>query len=184
PRDGPAGSWTADVTSSAPSGRRPLSHRTLGMRWHRSARLGRSWALLAGRTRSSRHSLSASGVCGRLGRALRAALAAPLGPEQRGKHHVTIWTRLQDGQGLAAVPDRLIRDNVTAFGRDAFGVADRLPGVIARRLSGLLMPPLSDVAGVVQRQVGLHGSGSSSITVSCRKPGFGCPYSWVEIGRA
>src|SRR5690606_11465796 len=53
PRDGPAGSWTAAVTSSAPSGRRPLSHMALGMRWNRSARLGRSWALLAGRTRSS-----------------------------------------------------------------------------------------------------------------------------------
>src|SRR5690606_26346824 len=62
PRDGPAGSWTAAVTSSAPSGRRPLSHMALGMRWHRSARLGRSWALLAGRTRSSLSTFPGDGV--------------------------------------------------------------------------------------------------------------------------
>src|SRR5690606_19037174 len=40
PRDGPAGSWTADVTSSAPSGRRPMSHMAPYMGSCRSARLG------------------------------------------------------------------------------------------------------------------------------------------------
>src|SRR5690606_39402303 len=127
----------------------------------------------------SRSHLPASGVRGRLARVLRAALAAPPGAELWCPHHPAIWTRLQDGQGLSAVPDRLIRHDITAFGGDAFGVTDGLPGVIAGRGSRLLVPPLSNVAGVVQRQVGLHGSGSSSITVSCRKPGFGCPYSWV-----
>src|SRR5690606_9451579 len=185
PRDGPAGSWTTAVTSSAPSGRRPLSHMAPYMGSGRSARLGRSWALLAGRTRSSRSHLSTSGVRGRLGRVLRAALAAPRGPEQRGKHHSAIWTRLQDGQGLAAVPDRLIRHHVTAFGGVAFGVADRLPGVEPARLTGLLVIPLARKARVLMRKDALHGSGSSSVKV--RRVNSSSPFgnfSWVATIRA
>src|SRR5690606_2583414 len=128
---------------------------------------------------SSRSHLSASGVRGRLARVLRAAFAAPLGAELWCPHHPAIWTRLQDGQGFAAVADRFVRHDIAPLGGDAFGVTDGLLGVVDRGESGLLMPPFRDVAGIVQRQVGLHGSGSSSITVSCRKPGFGCPYSWV-----
>src|SRR5690606_10252821 len=125
------GRWPLRGVPACPSGASP--HRSCGI--------------------SSRHSLSASGVCGRLARVLRAALAAPRGPELRGKHHVAIWTRLQDGQGLAAVPDRLIRDNIASLGGDAFGVADFGTGVVR-----LTNPPLGRVTSVL---VGWHHSDPS-----------------------
>src|SRR5690606_1873294 len=73
---------------------------------------------------SSRSRLPTSGLRGRLARVLRAAFTAPLGAELWCPHHPAIWTRLQDGQGLAAAPDRFVRHDITAFGGDAFGVAD------------------------------------------------------------
>src|SRR5690606_4689288 len=183
PRDGPAGSWTADVTSSAPSGRRPMSHMAPYMGSGRSARPEPFVGVLdgvaearTGRQRgrwprrgvpacpsgasphrscgsSSRSRLSASSVRGRLTRVLRAAFTAPLGAELWCPHHPAIWTRLQDGQGLAAVPDRFIRHDITAFGGDAFGVADFGTGVVR-----LTNPPLGRVTSVL---VGWHHSDPS-----------------------
>src|SRR5690606_30209606 len=106
-------------------------------------------------------------------------------PRTAGQTSFRNLTRLQDGQGLAAVPDRLIRPHVTAFGGVAFGGADRLPGVEPARLTGLLVIPLARKARVLMRKDALHGSGSSSVKV--RRVNSSSPFgnfSWVATIRA
>src|SRR5690606_28414005 len=131
---------------------------------------------------SSRHSLSASGVRGRLARVLRAAFTAPLGAELWCPHHPAIWTRLQHSHPRPAVADVLVGHGIGAFGGDAFGVADGLPGVEQARLTGLLVIPLARKARVLMRKAALRGYGFSSVKV--RRVNSASPFgnfSWVAM---